>query len=51
MPRGPRYFASGTFHHEIIRSIEQGEIVTDDEDHLDLLNRIGKALTLIAETV
>jgi REP element-mobilizing transposase RayT len=43
MPRGARLDAPGALHHVMIRGIERTAIVSDDEDRLDLLNRIGKS--------
>jgi len=47
MPRGPRLDAPGTLHHVIIRGIEQGLIVWDDEDRKNFIGRLG---TLAKET-
>ena len=42
MPRGARLDAPGTLHHVIIRGIEQGHIVRDDEDRKEFLRRMGE---------
>ncbi|NTV02591.1 MAG: hypothetical protein HGB04_07380 [Chlorobiaceae bacterium] len=42
MPRGARLDAPGTLHHVIIRGIEQGMIVRDDDDRQELLGRMGE---------
>lgn len=42
MPRGPRLDAPGTLHHVIIRGIEKGRIVRDDQDREELLQRMGE---------
>lgn len=42
MPRGARLDAPGTLHHVIIRGIEKGNIVRDDEDRQDFLRRMGE---------
>ena len=42
MPRGPRLDAPGTLHHVIVRGIEKGLIVRDDEDRADFLSRMGR---------
>ncbi len=41
MPRVPRLHAPGTLHHVIIRGIERGVIVRDDDDRMEFL-RITK---------
>jgi len=41
MPRGPRLDAPGTLHHVIIRGIEKGLIVRDDEDRKNFIGRMG----------
>ena len=41
MPRGARLDAPGTLHHVIIRGIEKGDIVRDDEDRKEYLRRMG----------
>jgi REP element-mobilizing transposase RayT len=43
MPREARPDAPGTLHHVMATEIERTNIVSDDEDRLDFLNRIGKA--------
>jgi len=35
MPRGPRLNAPGSLHHLIIRGIERGTIVRDDDDRME----------------
>jgi len=47
MPRGPRLDAPGTLHHLIIRGIEKGLIVRDEEDRRNFIGRMG---TLAKET-
>lgn len=42
MPRGARLDAPGTLHHVIIRGIEKGDIVRDDEDRKEFLRRMGE---------
>lgn len=42
MPRGARLDAPGTLHHVIIRGIEKGDIVKDDEDRKEFLRRMGE---------
>ena len=41
MPRGARLDAPGTLHHVMLRGIERGDIVYQDEDREDFLARIG----------
>ncbi|WP_255372209.1 hypothetical protein [Chlorobium sp. KB01] len=41
MPRGARLDAPGTLHLVIIRRIERGVIVTDDEDRKEVMRRMG----------
>lgn len=43
MPRGARLDAPGALHHVMVRGIDRMEIVFDDEDRQDFLDRIGKA--------
>jgi hypothetical protein len=43
MPRGARLDAPGTLHHVMVRGIERGLIVVDDEDCVDFLMRVGKS--------
>jgi len=42
MPRGPRLDTPGTLHHVMIRGIERGSIVRDDNDRNEFLKRMGK---------
>ena len=42
MPRGPRLDAPGALHHVIIRGIERGAIVSDDDDRIEVVRRMGK---------
>ncbi|ASQ90049.1 hypothetical protein CHL67_03125 [Prosthecochloris sp. GSB1] len=42
MPRGARLDALGTLHHAIIRGIEKGDIVRDEEDRKEFLRRMGE---------
>ena len=41
MPRGPRLDTPGTLHHVIIRGINRGAIVMDDDDRTAFVNRVG----------
>jgi REP element-mobilizing transposase RayT len=41
MPRGARLDAPGTLHHVMIRGIEKGLIVKDDEDRKHFVSRMG----------
>ena len=41
MPRGARLDAPGTLHHVMIRGIEKGSIVKDDEDRAGFVSRLG----------
>ena len=41
MPRQARLDAPGTLHHVIVRGIEKRQIVDDDKDHADFVNRLG----------
>ena len=45
MPRGARLDAPGTLHHVIIRGIERGAIVSDDDDRKEFVRRMGKLAT------
>ena len=47
MPRQARLDVPGTLHHVIIRGIEQRQIVDDDKDRRNFVNRLG---TLALET-
>ena len=47
MPRGARLDAPGTLHHVIVRGIEGGKIVKDDQDRDNFISRLG---TLAKET-
>jgi REP element-mobilizing transposase RayT len=47
VPRRARLDAPGTLHHVIIRGIEQRQIVDDDKDKKNFVNRLG---TLALET-
>ena len=47
MPRQARLDAPGTLHHVIIRGIERKEIVKDDHDRQNFVNRMG---TIALET-
>ena len=42
MPRGPRLDAPGALHHVIIRGIERGAIVSDDDNRIEVVRRMGK---------
>ena len=41
MPRGARLDAPGTLHHVMLRGMERGNIVYEDEDREDFLARMG----------
>ena len=41
MPRGARLDAPGTLHHVIVRGIERGKIVNDDQDRENFISRLG----------
>ncbi len=43
MPRGARLDAPDALHHIMVRGIERSDIVFNDGDRLDFLNRIDKA--------
>jgi REP element-mobilizing transposase RayT len=47
MPRKARLDAPGTLHHIIIRGIERKRIVSDDQDRLNFISRLG---TIALET-
>lgn len=49
MPRQARLDAPGTLHHVIVRGIERREIVDDDKDRRDFVDRMG-ALALETDT-
>lgn len=51
MPRGARLDAPGTLHHVMLRGIERGNIVYDDEDREDFLGRMGKTAQATATSV
>ena len=42
MQRGARLDAPATLHHVIIRGIEKGDIVRDEEDRKEFLRRMGE---------
>lgn len=42
MPRGPRLDAPGTLHHVMLRGIEKRDVVTDDKDRMDFVDRMGR---------
>ena len=42
MPRGARLDAPGTLHHVIVRGIERGNIVKDDQDRDNFVSRLGE---------
>jgi hypothetical protein len=42
VPRQARLDAPGTLHHVIIRGIEKRQIVDDDKDRKNFVNRLGK---------
>jgi len=41
MPRSARLDAPGTLHHVIVRGIERGDIVSDDDDRENFVTRMG----------
>ena len=41
MPRGARLDSAGTLHHVMLRGIERGDIVYEDEDREDFVDRMG----------
>jgi putative transposase len=41
MPRGPRLDSPGTLHHVMVRGIDRGNIIEDDEDRQDFISRLG----------
>jgi hypothetical protein len=41
MPRHARLDASGTLHHVILRGLERGAIVRDDQDRAAFVTRLG----------
>jgi putative transposase len=47
MPRQARLDKPGTLHHVIIRGIEKGDIVADDVDRQDFVDRLGE---IVADT-
>jgi len=47
MPRQARLDKPGTLHHVIIRGIEKGDIVKDDVDRGDFIDRLGE---IVADT-
>ncbi|NTU59029.1 MAG: hypothetical protein HGB00_08975 [Chlorobiaceae bacterium] len=51
MPRGPRLDSPGTLHHVMVRGIERGFIVLDDEDRQSFINRLGKAAVSTGTTI
>ncbi|NTU59030.1 MAG: hypothetical protein HGB00_08980 [Chlorobiaceae bacterium] len=51
MPRGPRLDSPGTLHHVMVRGIERGFIVSDDEDRQSFINRLGKAAVSTGTTI
>jgi putative transposase len=42
LPRQARLDAAGTLHHVIVRGIEKRQIVDDDKDRADFVNRLGE---------
>jgi len=42
MPRGARLDTPGTLHHIMIRGIEKGRIVQNDDDRRDFVSRMGR---------
>ncbi len=51
MPRGPRLDAPGTLHHVIVRGIEKGRIVRDDQDRQAFVERLGRVAPLTRTSV
>ena len=51
MPRGPRLDAPGTLHHVMLRGIEKRDIVTDDKDRTDFVDRMGKVAQETGTTI
>ena len=51
MPRGPRLDAPGTLHHVMLRGIEKRDIVTDDKDRMDFVDRMGKVAQETGTTI
>ena len=51
MPRGPRLDSPGTLHHVMVRGIERGIIVLDDEDRQSFIKRIDKAAGATGTTI
>ena len=51
MPRGPRLDSPGTLHHVMVRGIERGLVVLDDEDRQSFINRLGKAAKATGTTI
>ena len=41
MPRQARLDGPGTLHHVMIRGIEKGSIVEDDDDQREFVRRLG----------
>ena len=42
MPRGPRLDSPGTLHHVMVRGIERGPIVIDEQDREDFVFQMGR---------
>lgn len=51
MPRGARLDAPGTLHHVIVRGIERGSIVRDDNDREDFVCRMGRLAKSTGTTI
>lgn len=51
MPRGPRLDAPGTLHHVMIRGIEKGPIVKNEDDRADFVSRLGTTAKKTGTTV
>lgn len=51
MPRGARLDAPGTLHHVIVRGIERGAIVRDDNDREDFVCRMGRLAKSTGTTI
>ena len=51
MPRGPRLDAPGTLHHVMVRGIERGPIVLDDDDRQSFVNRLAKSAVATGTTI
>jgi len=48
LPRQARLDAPGTLHHVIVRGIEKRQIVDDNKDRADFVNRMGALIIVWA---